>query len=297
MFRLILLILCCISSQASGYELAIVSMFKNEGPYLREWVEYHHRAGVEHFWLYNNESTDNWEDALKPYLDLGIVEVIYWPLPDGEIVWEPFQVYAFRDGIQNAVNKTKWLAIIDIDEFIVPMVDTKISECLDAHFSEASAVYINWRNFGTGGVFIPKGDPLISKLLACSEKIHPCNSVGKSIIRPECADIFCVWSPHQFFLKPGALYVNGNGKKMEFMGTDLPTDGKHYDQYIRINHYMLRDENFYQNNRLAKAMRGIGDLNLLLEHYDSFSLTQDTRIVEYINNFFGDLSQTIWRNE
>ena len=48
-------------------------MFRNEAAYLKEWIEYHHLAGVEHFWLYNNNSTDQWQDVLQPYIDWGIV--------------------------------------------------------------------------------------------------------------------------------------------------------------------------------------------------------------------------------
>ena len=41
------------------YDLAVVAIFKDEGRYLREWLDYHLLAGVEHFYLYNNDSADN----------------------------------------------------------------------------------------------------------------------------------------------------------------------------------------------------------------------------------------------
>ncbi|MBR7025230.1 MAG: glycosyltransferase family 2 protein, partial [Selenomonadaceae bacterium] len=46
------------------YDLAVVAIFKNEGHYLKEWLDYHLFAGVEHFYLYNNNSTDNYEEVL-----------------------------------------------------------------------------------------------------------------------------------------------------------------------------------------------------------------------------------------
>ena len=38
--------------------LAICAVYRNEAPYLREWIEFHRLVGVERFFLYNNRSTD-----------------------------------------------------------------------------------------------------------------------------------------------------------------------------------------------------------------------------------------------
>ena len=51
------------------YELAIVAIFKDEAPYLREWLDYHLLAGVEHFYLYSNESSDGHADYLRRLLN------------------------------------------------------------------------------------------------------------------------------------------------------------------------------------------------------------------------------------
>ena len=48
------------------YDLAVVAIFKNEGRYLDEWLAYHLLAGVEHFYLYNNDSSDNYKEVLAP---------------------------------------------------------------------------------------------------------------------------------------------------------------------------------------------------------------------------------------
>ena len=53
------------------YKTAICLIFKDEAPFLQEWIEYHHLIGIEHFYLYNNNSTDNYEEVLKPYIDKG----------------------------------------------------------------------------------------------------------------------------------------------------------------------------------------------------------------------------------
>src|SRR5947209_4668609 len=40
--------------------LAICAIFKDEAPYLAEWVTFHRLMGVDRFYLYDNRSTDSW---------------------------------------------------------------------------------------------------------------------------------------------------------------------------------------------------------------------------------------------
>ncbi len=57
------------------YDLAVVAIFKDEGKYLREWVDYHLLAGVEHFYLYNNDSSDDYAKVLAPYVENNLERV------------------------------------------------------------------------------------------------------------------------------------------------------------------------------------------------------------------------------
>ena len=41
------------------YYLSILAIFKNEAMNLKEWIEHYILNGVEHFYLINNGSTDN----------------------------------------------------------------------------------------------------------------------------------------------------------------------------------------------------------------------------------------------
>ena len=67
------------SGKKFKYFIAVACIIKNEGPYLKEWLEYHKLIGVEHFYVYDNESTDDTKDILKPYIDSGEVTYIYYP--------------------------------------------------------------------------------------------------------------------------------------------------------------------------------------------------------------------------
>jgi len=57
---------------------AICAIFKNEAPYLREWVQFHRLQGFERFHLYNNESTDDWMPELWDLISSGVVTIHDW---------------------------------------------------------------------------------------------------------------------------------------------------------------------------------------------------------------------------
>jgi hypothetical protein len=48
--------------------MSVVTMFKDEAKWMKEWIEYNRLLGFEHFYMYNNDSTDNYEEVLEPYI-------------------------------------------------------------------------------------------------------------------------------------------------------------------------------------------------------------------------------------
>ena len=56
--------------------LFIGSTMRNEGPYLKEWIEFHLARGFEKFYIADNDSTDDSLNVLGPYVIKGIVELI-----------------------------------------------------------------------------------------------------------------------------------------------------------------------------------------------------------------------------
>lgn len=267
--------------------LGIVTMFRNEGPYLVEWIEYHLLAGVSQFWLYDNGSTDDGPRRLQPYIARGVVELTPWPTTDNpprrrERITR--QLDAAKDGFRQARGKVEWVAHVDVDEFILPMQDHDVPTCLKKHFSEASGVYVNWRMFGTSGISIPLGNPILPSLTSCAVREHSENSVGKSVVRPECVDLEAIWYVHHFPLQSG-FYLDGGKNRLSFNArNDLVKNNSSFDEYIRINHYNLRDEHFYQTRRLPDAAQGRLDkkLDRLVQHHEDFNKDRDKKIIKYL---------------
>jgi len=134
------------------HTLAIVAVIQNEAPYVAEWMEYHALAsiGVTHFYLYDDNSDDELQLVLEPYVHAGLVTVhstgVLGGLPAalesalprsvagcgaGHALLQrspsgtcqrrllfPQQPAALRHAVHTYGANVDWMAWIDVDEFL-----------------------------------------------------------------------------------------------------------------------------------------------------------------------------------
>ena len=118
-YKLLIYIFGKNASNRKKYYISICGIFKDEGPYLKEWIEYNKIIGVDHIYLYNNNSRDNYYEILEPYIKSKFITLVDWK-------YEQKQMEAYHHCFDNYKNETSWLGFIDIDEFIVPINSDKI---------------------------------------------------------------------------------------------------------------------------------------------------------------------------
>lgn len=134
------------SAEEKKYAVSLCAIFKNEAPYLKEWIEFHKIVGVAHFYMYNNNSEDDFLSVLQPYIDSGDVTLVDWP-------YNQAQMACYKDCIQNYSAETQWLGFIDLDEFVVPKTTDDIYSFLKPFEKKRGSVMIYWKLFGTSGRF------------------------------------------------------------------------------------------------------------------------------------------------
>lgn len=127
------------------YNVSICAIFKNEASYLKEWLEFNHIVGIEHFYMYNNNSEDNFREILAPYIEKGMVTLVEWP-------HNQQQMQAYKDCIRKYSHETRWMGFIDIDEFIVPKSTDNIYDFLKPFEKNRGSVNIYWRLYGSSGL-------------------------------------------------------------------------------------------------------------------------------------------------
>lgn len=219
--------------------LAVCVIAKNEGPYFEEWIEWHRKLGVEKFYVYDNDSTDNTREILSPYIDLGIVE--YIPFPGYRR-----QLAAYDDCFRRHRYDTRWLAVIDMDEFIVPLNGKTLPEYLH-DLENYPAVEINWLVYGSGGALKKEPGGVMKRFKKHSQGSHYLNRHVKSIVNPR--RVFGMIGCHEAARINGkAADANGNPVKISWRNREPLHDT------IRINHYAVRSyEEFIEKKARGRA--------------------------------------------
>jgi len=220
------------------YFLSIATQFQQEGRFLKEWIEYHKLVGVEHFYLYNNSSADDYLEVLAPYIESGKVDLIDWP-SSRTVRWDGAQCASVQNAIKFSQDETRWLAIMDVDEFLVPLQHYSLVDFLKEHDNYAQIV-VMWRYFGTSGVEKIPDDQLMIETLIKREAFVPGKiNLVKSIVKPKAVQAGKI---HESTLKPGF--------KAKFYN-----DGLEEFPPIIMHHYWTRDYNFLMNVKHERQQR------------------------------------------
>jgi hypothetical protein len=94
------------------YYISICLLAKNENDYINEWLEWHLNLGVEHFYIYDNDSTIPLINSInKDFLQY--CTIIDFPSPRKHT-----QKEAYKHCLDNYKQDNEWIAFIDGDEFI-----------------------------------------------------------------------------------------------------------------------------------------------------------------------------------
>lgn len=222
----------------NGY-LAVMCIVRNEARYVDEWMAFYQMMGVDHIFLFNNSSTDDLIEVSSKWINQGFLTLIDYP-------GEQAQMPAFRITINTLKGKYRWVALIDIDEFMFP-VDS--SQNLPGFFSQMEsypAVGVNWIVYGPGGnETTPKGLVMENYYETFADRDNLMNLRIKSVVNP--SDVYDVNCPHFCVLKDGKYAVDENGDEIDtkwmFVSNSGPAfTGVNKTERIRINHYWTKSK-------------------------------------------------------
>ena len=164
------------------HKCCIVATARNEGLYIVDWIAHHRAIGVEKFFIYTNNNTDNSDPLLRALDKAG--EIIWIRNVVGQFQSPQYKAYGHAFGIMPDVLAYEWSAVIDIDEFIV--IDTtaflSLQDFLDSEpVQKADAVALGWIVFGSHGQTTWSPEPVVERFITCGSQdiTHV-----KSIFRP-----------------------------------------------------------------------------------------------------------------
>lgn len=267
--------------------LTVCCIFKDEAPYLEEWLRFYSLIGVEHFYLYDNESSDGFAAILAPWQTAGKITLnrITIPAP---------QKPAYGHCLQNYGRDSRWIAFVDIDEFLFYVAQADLRVFLQG-FEKSPAAVANWVMFGASGhQEKPPGPVTLNYTMRCEEKLctferallkrpdldpsrsesyHPICGHIKSIVNPQ--EVIAVCSPHHFLYRNQQLAINVAG---------APVTGAFSDEVdisrFRVNHYFSKSlEEFHRKLKRGRAdISGKYDSSEMIERNKLFDQVRDTTI-------------------
>ena len=219
------------------YELTACMKFKNAARFLPEWIEFHQIVGFEHFYLYNNNSTDDYLQALIAYRHEGVVTLYEWP-----------DTPAFPKSDEHCIahhqHEARWIAFIDDDEFLFPSRGQDVRKVL-RRYEDYPALAVHWLMFGSSGHLNRPEGLVIENYLHRQDGVSP---AIKSIVNPR--RVAASANPHHWLYKHGDIASDENEQPVITWNSTPATA-----EVLRINHYWSKSLEDGKN----KVARGAAD--------------------------------------
>lgn len=226
------------------YDLSIVIILKNEAPYIREWLAYYISIGVEHFYIYDNDSQDDLKKIIASFKDM----VTYIRFSG-----TARQMDAYNDALNRYGSYSRYMGFLDADEFIylkgeqLSFVNLLNDYFIDPH---VGGFVINWQIFGSSFLKKKPQGLLTNNFVYRAQKNFEKNFHIKSVVDPRKVAGF-LNDPHGAFYLPG--YYAVNEKKQE---VDGPFSQSVNTDRVQINHYFTKsEEEFIQKKARGRATK------------------------------------------
>ncbi len=246
----------------------IVGCMKNEAPYILEWVAYHRAVGFDDFLIYTNGCEDGTTEILDRLQKMGVLQHRNNDNWTGNSPQQHALDCALKEKV---IRNARWIAHIDVDEFInIRCGNGTLTDLFD-RVPDATNIAMTWRLFGHNDVTALDDAFVIEQFDTCAPKFCP---------KPHT-----VWGFKTMFRNIGAYgkischrpnklsdgfedrvqWVNGSGS--DITGDTLKNGWRNskktigYD-LVQLNHYALRSaESFLIKRQRGRALhvdRNIG---------------------------------------
>jgi hypothetical protein len=249
-----------------------VSMMKDEGPFVLEWVAHHLAIGFTDLLVYTNDCSDGTDDMLIRLEELGLAHHRRNDIPEGMRLQPSALKYAQKDPL---VAASDWVLVFDADEFLCirhgdGSLDGMISAAKEAG---ANGIVITWRTFGSGGVHHWSRDLVTEQYLYAAPTMWNKGWGVKTLFQfdPD----YWILGIHRPKIKNKHLkarfpdsvkWLNGSGRPMEdyfkFRGWRSIVRTVGYD-WAQMNHYAVKSIDSYAIRKFR------GNVNNKKDKYNS----------------------------
>ena len=196
---------------AGGYYFCILASFKNNMYRLKEWIEHYIWQGVDHIYLVDDGSVDDYWTEIQAYIKSGLVTVDMFAeagATSDESRDKAFQIYK---------DTSEWIAVIDTNTFMYTSTPDKssVKDVLLKTADNVAAIYLYGKLFSSN-----LSSPCLRKSFT-GRRYKP-DDLPQAIVRTGLT-----WSlkatTHEH--KPGGIITHGDGSiNVNVYIRDVPTE-------------------------------------------------------------------------
>ena len=126
-------------------KFGVVTMMRNEAPYLLEWIAHYRVLGFRQITIYDNQSNDASAEILRPLSKAGIINACFWRDRHNK------QNRAYNQALRRLRRHVEWCLFADLDEFLVLDPGLSLEDILPKE-PDVAAVSLQWLMFGSAGL-------------------------------------------------------------------------------------------------------------------------------------------------
>ena len=249
-------------------QVTAVSMMKDEGPYLIEWVAHHLAVGFTDLLVYTNDCSDGTDHMLIRLEELGLAHHRRNEIPPG---LRPQPSALNHAEAEPLVQQSDWVMVFDADEFLsIRYGDGTLDDLLAAVKAQgANGMVVTWRIFGSGGVTDWSRQPVTEQYLQAAP-MEWNKGWGVKTIFTFDGDYWKL-GIHRPKMKnrhidtgfPDTVrWLNGSGRPIEdyfkFRGWRSITRTVGYD-WVQLNHYAVKSAESYAIRKLRGNVNNKAD--------------------------------------
>jgi len=254
--------------------LSVIAIFKNESNILREWLEHYLMEGVDHFFLIDNDSNDNYQQILEPYVRDKLIDLQCDKRTHMQIA---HYNWYYLDKLK---KESEWVIVVDLDEFMYSRDKYKtIASFLKSLPNDVSQIYVPWKIYGSSGYFdSPSGcvDHFIMRTqynhVKTNGMLNNDKMLTKTIIRTRYLSKMGIHCSILNELSGREITsdmnpITGNEKHFQCINENVLSKSQ-----LHCNHYPIQSYEWYRNVKMTRgsANTAVNDKVRTITYYNSF---------------------------
>lgn len=202
---------------------ALVCIAKDEDHYIQEWVDYHLKLGFSGIYIWQNDWRCS-SQFLKPNPRVFLRQL------DGQFQ----QMNCCNLALAEIWMQYQWVAVFDVDEFLVLKCKMDISEFLGQEkYKNAPCIAVNWRIFGNSNLSKIDSWSVLSRFTLSDDKLEESSKpiINTGTFKDQVKLVFNSHSVNAIQVDPNlkfALKMYGNNPHINDNGNVEPLELFHY---------------------------------------------------------------------